>query len=219
MLRADGTLKTDLICMLNMESLLELGPPGDPLVVALCYFALQDAMRAYIDPPGNVGHGHFEVADSALKYAHDYLKVCADAGGYDPMQADIWLDAFASTLEHMELVKKSKKRVEKILDDEDPATKLNQKVDELRDRFENAADDKHFHKACERFWTYWTLAWGLRINGVELSGINVMRELYDDYLWLDRRFEERRTLAPPGGMVDPDLRSDEEDDDDGIELF
>ncbi|MBF0587654.1 MAG: hypothetical protein HQL53_00850 [Magnetococcales bacterium] len=218
LMRADGTLKTDLICMNNLEALLLMGPPGDPLIVALCYLAHMDALRAFIDPPGNIGHGHFEVADSGLSYARDYLKVAAE-GDYDADQADMWLRAFAETLDHLNAIKKSKQRVEEILEHANPPSKLNDKIDDLRERFENAEDDKHFHKVTQRFWSYWVVSWGLRINGVELSGIGVMRELYEDYLWLDRRAEDRRILAPPGGMLDPDVIPEGGEDDDGIELF
>lgn len=209
-LRQDGSIKVDVLWALCQDPDFTQKRPGEPLVVLLRYLAFRDALRVFLDPPGNVGEGHYHATERALTFTLQYLEMSKTPAHGVAM--DRILAGFSKSMRNMEFLRDVQQKVDQLLVSGDPMRALEDAVRQLEDVCRGATPEDP--RPLERsFWLTCVTAWALRLNGIEgAGGIPALRTLYEHTAWLERRVGDRRGLRPPHGMVDPDEQSDELED-------
>ncbi|WP_130470534.1 hypothetical protein [Candidatus Magnetaquicoccus inordinatus] len=209
LIRANGSLKADLLRDVGRSQGMAPFQPGDPILVALRYLTLRDAFRVFLDPPGNVGPGHFQAAERALNFAQRYIELARSLENSAHM--DRLLSSLQSTLQAVGSLQKVQQRIDTLMAAQDPGQQLEELIRNLQQDCWQAADEERYRELRRLFWYAWVAAWALRLNCIEGECIPLLKEIYAQAEWLDRRVGDRRVLRPPGGMVDPDEQGEEDD--------
>ncbi|MBF0183282.1 MAG: hypothetical protein HQM06_02670 [Magnetococcales bacterium] len=209
LIRANGSLKADLIRDVGRSQGMAPFQPGDPILVVLRYLTLRDAFRVFLDPPGNVGPGHFQAAEKALHFAYHYIELVRGAENAGHM--DRLLASLQGTLHGVNALRRVQERIDLLMASDNPAEQLAALIRQLQQDCQAASNDEERRELRRLFWYAWVAAWALRLNCIEGENIPLLKELYAQSLWLDRRIGERRILRPPGGMIDPDEQGEDED--------
>lgn len=203
-IREDGSLKTDLLQDIFQTPSFDQTEAGEPVIVVLRYLTLRDAFRVFLDPPGNVGEGHFLAAEKALTFARQYLE--KDRLPESGPSLDRILEALDKTQRKVASLWNAQREIDALLSSDDPGATFKESVQQLVQQClhaKNSGRNVH-HSLKGSFWSAWIVAWALRLNCVEENGIQTLKELYGQCPWLDRRVDGRKALRPPGGMKDPD---------------
>lgn len=199
--RADGSLKADMLRNVCQMPGFDQVVKGEPIVVALRYLTFRDAFRIFLDPPGNVGEGHFQSAESSLLYARQYLEMSRTPENGPVM--DHILASLEKSLRDMNTLRDIYRRIDTFMTADNPDAQLEQFVlQQLSTAF--LLDEQQHALYRDNFWFAWIATWAMRLNGVGGSSIPELKRVYSQSPWLDRRLGDRRTLRPPGGMIDPD---------------
>ena len=209
LIRADGSLKADLIQEMCQAAITAPFPVGEPIIVALHYLSYRDAFRVFLDPLGNIGEGHFTAAKTALTFAYQYLEKSNITGS--TVNLERILAALGRSLDDVMFLQDIQQSIDQLLQSNNPDKIMATDVQQLIQQC-NTADDSQVRSTLEcSFWLIWVKVWALRINCIESDSIDALKSLYNQCPWLDRRFDERKILRPPGGMLDPDEQPEEAD--------
>ncbi|MBF0095991.1 MAG: hypothetical protein HQM04_00255 [Magnetococcales bacterium] len=210
LIRANGSLKADLLRDVGRSQGMAPFQPGDPILVALRYLTLRDAFRVFLDPPGNVGPGHFQAAERALQFAHTYIELARNLENTENVNR--LLASLQSTLNAVAALQKVQQRIDTLLASDSPGEQLTELIRTLQQDCQAVSAEEERRRELRRmFWYSWVAAWALRLNCIEGENIPLLKEIYAQTEWLDRRVGDRRTLRPPGGMIDPDDQATEDD--------
>ncbi|MBF0161409.1 MAG: hypothetical protein HQL88_03885 [Magnetococcales bacterium] len=205
--RSDGSVKADMLRNVCQMPGFDQVKKGEPIIVALRYLTLRDAFRVFLDPPGNVGEGHFRSAENALLYARRYIEISRT-----PENGPIVAHALAlleKTLRDMEALRDVYRRIDALMAAEDPDAQLKQFMQQqINAALLETGERRDLYR--DNFWFAWIAAWAMRLNGVGGGSIAELKSLYSQNDWLDRRLGGRRILRPPGGMIDPDEQEEED---------